>query len=48
MFKDLKMTKQEIKKYKQSEGDPQIKSKIKQKQREIASRRMMASVLTPL
>ncbi|NLZ48081.1 MAG: fused FliR family export protein/FlhB family type III secretion system protein [Clostridiales bacterium] len=46
MFKkDLKMTKQEIKEeYKQSEGDPQIKSKIKQKQREIASRRMMASV----
>jgi flagellar biosynthetic protein FliR/FlhB len=43
--KDLKMTKQEIKEeYKQSEGDPQIKSRIKQKQREMASRRMMASV----
>ncbi|WP_139904198.1 fused FliR family export protein/FlhB family type III secretion system protein [Clostridium thermarum] len=43
--KDLKMTKQEVKEeFKQMEGDPQIKSKIKQKQREIASRRMMASV----
>lgn len=43
--KDLKMTKQEIKEeFKQSEGDPQIKSKIKQKQREMASRRMMAKV----
>jgi flagellar biosynthetic protein FliR/FlhB len=43
--KDLKMTKQEIKEeYKQSEGDPQIKGKIKQKQREIAMRRMMQSV----
>ncbi len=43
--KDLKMTKQEIKEeYKQSEGDPQVKSRIKQKQREMASRRMMASV----
>ncbi|MDP4087918.1 MAG: fused FliR family export protein/FlhB family type III secretion system protein [Bacillota bacterium] len=43
--KDLRMTKQEIKEeFKQDEGDPQIKSKIKQKQRESASRRMMASV----
>lgn len=43
--KNLKMTKQEIKEeYKQSEGDPQIKSKIKQKQREIAMRRMMQDV----
>jgi flagellar biosynthetic protein FliR/FlhB len=43
--KDLKMTKQEIKEeFKQSEGDPQIKSKIKQKQREIAMRRMMQQV----
>ena len=39
------MTKQEIKEeYKQMEGDPQIKSKIKQKQREISQRRMMQSV----
>ena len=43
--KDLRMTKQEIKEeYKQMEGDHQIKSKIKQKQREMATRRMMASV----
>ncbi len=43
--KELKMTKQEIKEeYKQMEGDPQIKSKIKQKQREMSQRRMMESV----
>lgn len=43
--KDLRMTKQEIKEeYKQMEGDPQIKGKIKQKQREMATRRMMQSV----
>lgn len=43
--KDLRMTKQEIKEeYKQSEGDPQIKGKIKQKQREMAMRRMMQEV----
>ena len=43
--KDLKMSKQEIKEeYKQSEGDPQLKAKIKQKQREIATRRMMQSI----
>ena len=43
--KDIRMTKQEIKEeYKQMEGDPQIKSKIKQKQREISQRRMMQSV----
>jgi flagellar biosynthetic protein FliR/FlhB len=43
--KELKMTKQEIKEeYKQQEGDPQIKSKIRQKQREMASRRMMQAV----
>ena len=41
----LKMSKQEVKdEGKQSEGDPQIKSKIKQKQREIAMRRMMQEV----
>ena len=39
------MTKQEVKEeYKQMEGDPQIKSKIKQKQREMSQRRMMQSV----
>jgi len=43
--KDLKMTKQEVKEeYKQDEGDPQIKSKIKQKQREMAMQRMMQEV----
>lgn len=40
--KDMMMTKQEIKEeFKQSEGDPQIKSKIKQKMREASQRRMM-------
>lgn len=43
--KDLKMTKQEVKEeYKQQEGDPQIKSRIKQKQRELAMKRMMHEV----
>lgn len=43
--KDMRMTKQEIKEeYKQMEGDPKIKGKIKQKQRELATRRMMAQV----
>jgi len=43
--KSLRMSKEEIKEeFKQSEGDPKIKGKIKQKQREIAMRRMVASV----
>lgn len=43
--KDLRMTKQEVKEeYKQDEGDPQIKGKIKQKQREMAMSRMMQEV----
>lgn len=43
--KNLKMSKQEIKEeYKQSEGDPQIKSKIKEKQRAAAMKRMMQDV----
>lgn len=43
--KDLKMTKQEIKEeYKQQEGDPQVKSKRRQKQREMAMGRMMQAV----
>ena len=42
---DLKMTKQEVKdEFKQSEGDPQIKGKIKQKQRQMAMARMMQEV----
>ena len=43
--KNLKMSKQDIKdEYKNSEGDPLIKSKIKQRQREMAMRRMMQEV----
>lgn len=43
--KNLKMSKHEVKEeYKQSEGDPQIKSKIKEKQRAAAMRRMMQEV----
>ena len=43
--KSLKMSKQEVKdEYKNAEGDPQVKGKIKQKQREMATRRMMQSV----
>ena len=43
--KELKMTKQEVKEeYKQMEGDPQLKGKIKQKQREISNRRMIQAV----
>jgi len=42
---DLKMTKQEVKdELKQSEGDPQIKGKIRQKQRQMAMARMMQEV----
>ena len=41
----LKMTKQEVKEeFKLMEGDPQIKGKIKQKQREMAMARMMQEV----
>ncbi|ACA39167.1 flagellar biosynthesis protein FlhB [Lysinibacillus sp. fkY74-1] len=43
--KNLKMSKQDIKdEYKNSEGDPLIKSKIKQRQREMAMRRMMSEI----
>ena len=39
------MTKQEIKEeYKQIEGNPEIKSRIKQKQRQMSMRRMMHEV----
>ena len=42
---DMKMTKQEIKdEYKQDEGDPQIKGKIRQKMREASMRRMMQNI----
>ena len=45
-FKDeMKMTKQEVKdEYKNSEGDPQIKGKIRQRMREASRRRMMQAV----
>ena len=43
--KSLKMTKQEIKdEYKQSEGNPQVKAKIREKQRQMSLRRMMNEV----
>ncbi|MAD45721.1 MAG: flagellar biosynthetic protein FlhB [Oceanospirillaceae bacterium] len=43
--KKLRMTMQEIKdEYKESEGRPEVKSKIRQLQREVAQRRMMADV----
>jgi len=43
--KDMMMTKQEVKdEYKNSEGDPQIKGKIRQKMREASQRRMMAAI----
>lgn len=43
--KKLKMSKQEVKEeYKQMEGDPQVKSKIKQRQQQMAQRRMMQDV----
>lgn len=42
---DMKMTKQEVKdEYKNSEGDPQIKGRIRQKMREVSQRRMMQSL----
>jgi flagellar biosynthetic protein FlhB len=43
--KSLRMTKQEIKdEYKNTEGDPLIKARIRRIQREIAHKRMMAQV----
>ncbi|MDP4083051.1 MAG: flagellar biosynthesis protein FlhB [Bacillota bacterium] len=43
--KSIRMSKQDIKdEYKNTEGDPIIKSRIKQRQREIAMRRMMQEV----
>lgn len=42
---DMKMTKQEVKdEYKNAEGDPQIKSQIKQRMRQASMRRMMQSL----
>ncbi|WP_033540680.1 flagellar biosynthesis protein FlhB [Shewanella sp. ECSMB14101] len=43
--KQLKMTKQEIKdEYKDTEGQPEMKGRVRQMQREMAQRRMMADV----
>ena len=43
--KKLKMSKQEVKEeFKQMEGDPQVKSKIKQRQQQMAQSRMMQDV----
>jgi flagellar biosynthetic protein FlhB len=42
---DMKMTKQEVKdEFKNSEGDPLIKSKIRAKMREVSQRRMMQAI----
>lgn len=43
--KKIRMSKQDIKdEYKETEGDPQIQSKIKQRQREMSQQRMLADV----
>jgi len=43
--KKLKMTKQEVKdEYKDTEGKPEVKQRIRQLQREVSQRRMMAAV----
>jgi len=43
--KDLRMTKQEVRdEYKMMEGDPQIKGKIKAKQRQMSAMRMMGRI----
>ena len=43
--KDMRMTKQEVKEeYKNQEGNPEIKGKIRQRMREASQRRMMQSV----
>jgi flagellar biosynthetic protein FlhB len=45
--KDMRMTKQEVKdEYKLTDGDPQIKSRIRQKQRQMSAARMMDAVRT--
>ena len=42
---DMKMTKQEVKEeYKNQEGDPQVKGKIRQKMMEVSRRRMMQAL----
>ena len=47
VMRNLKMTKEEVKEeFKQREGNPIIKRQLRQKQRQMAMRRMMASVPT--
>lgn len=44
-FKDLRMSKQEVKdEYKQMEGDPQVKSRIRRMQMEMSQKRMMQEI----
>ncbi len=44
-YHGLKMTKEELKQeYKEMEGDPQLKARIRSRQRDMARRRMMAAV----
>lgn len=44
-FKDLRMSKQEIKdEYKQMEGDPQVKARIRRVQAEMSQKRMMQEI----
>ena len=44
-FKDLRMSKQELKdEYKQMEGDPQVKSRIRRVQMEMSRKRMMQNI----
>lgn len=44
-FKKLRMSKEEVKReHKESEGDPHVKGRIRQQQREVARRRMMSEV----
>lgn len=44
-IKQLRMTKQEVKdEYKEMEGKPEVKGRLRQMQREMANRRMMAEV----
>lgn len=45
--KDMRMSKQEVKdEFKNSEGDPQVKGKIRAKMREVSQRRMMQALPT--
>ena len=47
MHQDLKMTKEEVKEeFKQTEGDPLVKSRIRSAQRDASRKRMMAAVPT--